>query len=325
MMSREDVVKQRTSEPGAQVDDPDHLLDDWYHHYKESRKRPRHSLAPSNDRLGIEPGVSHGQQRKCPTRKPLTIELAVDGKDKPYSEPSTLQLEACVSLTIKPLKQLFWTKELGTIRNCFLTELITKEVRTNKNGTAFEARFPEEDIKKIDRLFFQDLMGPASFDRLSELLKAYNTELTTDNEGGSVAVANRAAEIAKDTKVALSIRKYFWILEKQQRALAEEQGPLLHLHQLVTSLALLEEHEHLCFLAENRDAGIIAFLEAYGGKGKVGVCWKDRVCEYTRDFYNHKHPSKLNNDLRNWRQVRHLVDDFGEGILPLLPQGAIGR
>jgi hypothetical protein len=182
----------------------------------------------------------------------------------------------------------------------------------------------ETDISALVYFFFHDVFGSQCQKRIYELLDEIAIKEGRKAPPNHVAASQRADQRALDTKLPLEVRTFFSRYSTWQKGetntLAQDTTM-----QTIRSYDLYSSWQALRDIASGDECSKLRqFLVSQGFEQSVGVDIRSCILRYLSRELDVSRNS-LNNHLQNQSGIYYLVQEFGKGILVLLPKVAAYR
>lgn len=238
-------------------------------------------------------------------------------------KPSDISSE--VTRRSKPSVNLALTEEvdidaLVAVRDAFSRDVRAIEVTMMKNRKSQpNQKFSEVHVAEITHLFFGEMIGSAGLSRLRSIISVYNDCPPGEMDRGLGARAEKLA-MAEDF-TPLSIRRFFGVMSRLDAKKVNTNTHLSQLHQIRSNLDLGDKFLILRTAVDQGDKVMLKFLRDKNYNTSRGVTWVTCVVRYLSEALEVKN-DKLWNLIQASLGIRELVNEFGEGILPLIPSTA---
>ncbi len=213
------------------------------------------------------------------------------------------------------------TEQLEKVRNAFFQELVKMRVKVTADNRTKVVGFAQDEAAEITNFFFVEMMGPKALGRLGSLVRLYTAELDDGMDRGAAARAQTLAEMADNP---LSIRRFFNAFSKAQSTRTSSTSGLAHMHQITLSINLLEQYGGLRRMAAGKDPALLAFLKGRNYSTRRGRGWQSCIVQFLAESLEIS-PTTLQNTCQSALGVAALTDQFGNGIIPVLPLGVMNR
>jgi hypothetical protein len=210
------------------------------------------------------------------------------------------------------------TEALAGMRDRFIEAVRKLKPEVKRDNKSEVKPFSEAELVEIANFFFGEVMGPASLARLRSLISFYNQET---EHGLDVGVSARAASLAGEEETPHPLREFFMSFSKAEAAQVSKTSVFGQINQTVLGLELHRHYNELRSLARTGDPALLAFLRAQGQRTRKGVGWQSCVINYLAASLETT-PTILQNTCQTAQGVAGLVEQFGPGIIVLLPAGA---
>ncbi len=212
-------------------------------------------------------------------------------------------------------------QHLSAARDVFLEKLEKMKVKVATNNSQKTVGFTAGEAVEIANFFFAEMMGPKALGRLGGLIRLYSLK---DEDGMDHGVAARAHALSKMDENPAPIRAFYHAFSSAQSTHIHSSSGLAHMAQIGSSLRLLERYNRLRDLAAAKDTDLIGFLRGRGYSTRRGVNWQSCIVKYLADSLEIPN-STLQNRCQAAQGVAALKDQFGNGIIPVLPIGTMNR
>jgi len=207
---------------------------------------------------------------------------------------------------------------LSEMMKRFFQELrrLSMEVRTNNKLET--KKFTDDEAVDITNFFFTEMMGPRCLGRISSLIRHYNKHGEYGIDKGAAA---RAEALAQDPDTPASIRRFFGAFSKVERAKMGASSVFGQLQHAELNLDLLHQFNALKTMVQDSNKQLMDFLKKNGYSTAKGVSWQSLIITYLADALQIDNIA-LRNNTQSAQGIAALVDQFGFGILTVLPPGA---
>ncbi len=210
---------------------------------------------------------------------------------------------------------------LATIREDFFHELCNLKVRISKDNKMVTEQFAIEEALEITNFFFTEMMGGQAINRLSTLIQYYSG---IDDMGLDRGAAARAAVLAQNSTTPLSLRVFFGSFSKMTETYSNDSSALYYIRQCIASFDLLDRFNKIKTIAHQRDRTLVTFLTDNGYTTKRGVSMQSCIINYLADSLDIS-VTNLKNSCQMALGVTGLIEEFGLGVITLLPRGTMNK
>ena len=207
------------------------------------------------------------------------------------------------------------------MRDAVYEDVVGLKIWVTKDSKRQLINIPPKQAVEIINFIFIDIMGPGALNRLRTLVKFY---ITYHERGSDKGAAARAALLASDLDSPSYIRRFFGAYSKVERSRNHPSHVYAALQATRLNLELLEKYTELREMVQERDAGLLDFLEGSGFRPSKGVSWTSCIINYLASKLKIS-TTILQNTCQSAQGVKGLVDQFGPGIITVLPPGAMSR
>ncbi len=260
------------------------------------------STSDPEDVAEVEDALSRGEGDE-------TAPTAVPKRARAAAGPITLGISSEFGVERLLEARDAFRRDVGELR---LT--ITKYKKVYKNQ-----RFTPGEIDEITDLFFGEIIGPLGLNRLISLITLYQQENEGEPDRGA---GQRAERLTMDHHIPQIVRRFFGAFREAEAGKINTSSNLFQLHQMRKNITLLEKFNQLKAEAENGNAVVRSFLAQQGYQTKKGVTWTSCVFRYIKDSLEIQKDAALWNSVQAALGIKELVQSFGYGILPLIPNSA---
>jgi hypothetical protein len=212
-------------------------------------------------------------------------------------------------------------------RDKFFAAVHCLTVKIKKNNKNIIKEITEEEAVDITNFFFGQIMGRPALSRLSSLVQSYNKHSDGEPDKG---VSERADEAAKNTKHA-TLKHFFATMGAVTRASRPNNSIIQQIYHLHTLKDLAEAYmkliaevstKKLTAMGKEKKKRLLEELESQGYSTDIGQGWKTAVNKYICDKLGYTQ-TILTNKVQSGKVVQALVDEFGTGIIPVIPIGGL--
>lgn len=212
-------------------------------------------------------------------------------------------------------------------RDKFFAAIHGLTVEMKKNNKNIIKEITEEEAVDITNFFFNQIMGKPAYNRLSSLVRSYNEHDDGEPDKG---ISERADEAAKNTKHA-TLKYFFTTMGAVTRAGRPNNSIIQQIYHLHVLKDLAEAYMKLIAevstkkqtaVGKEKRKRLLEELESQGYGTDVGQGWKTAVNKYICDKLGYTQ-TILSNKLQSGKVVQALVDEFGTGIVPVIPTGGL--
>ncbi len=213
------------------------------------------------------------------------------------------------------------TGRLQTVRDSFFRKLLGMRAPVMIDNKEQMAGFDEEEAVDITNFFFVEMMGPNAIHRLRSLIRSYSTDHPDGLDQGAAA---RARTLSLMDENPLSIRRFYIAFSRAQSTRTSPNSGLGRMYQVRLSMALLDQYNSLRRMAAQKDPALLNFLRGRGYQTERGVGWQSCTVRCLAESLEVS-PTILQNICQSAQGVAALAEHFGNGILAILPVGAMNR
>jgi len=186
-----------------------------------------------------------------------------------------------------------------------------------KSNKPFRFQFHGPEVVELTNFLFSDLIGRKARARITALLQSY-TKPTSDPQEQA-----ETAEKSRDTPD--EFRNLFGTLSRALPSASKNRDShMTYIHQMYNTLAFLEDYNTRRMQAINKDESFIAILDRYGLKAQAGWSVLVRFLKYFNQQIGWT-KTEHRNFIQGAQALSTLTDEFGHGILVLLPPGSNRR
>jgi len=212
-------------------------------------------------------------------------------------------------------------------RDNFFAAVHGLTVKMKKNNKKIIKKITEEEAIDITNFFFNQVMGKPAYNRLSSLVRSYNEHDDGEPDKG---LSERADEAAKNTKHA-TLKHFFTTMGAVTRASRPNNSiiqQIYHLHMLkdlaeaYMKLIVEVSTEKPTAMGKEKKKRLLEEFESQGYGTDIGQGWKTAVNKYICDKLGYTQ-TILSNKVQSGKVVQTLVDEFGTGIVPVIPTGGL--
>ena len=202
----------------------------------------------------------------------------------------------------------------------FYQELQCLQINEKKNNVLVTSQIHLADITTLTRFFFHDVFGAGCQKRMFLLLDAIALQNPHHKSTATIA-----AEKATDTTLPTEVQVFFADYSRWHMEEAKHVGIESTVANTVRSFELYNSFFQLREKAVGPAGGQLQeFLREQGFTTSVGVDIRTCILKYlSREL--HIAPGQLNNALQAQQGIFQLAQQFGKGILVLLPKIASHR
>jgi hypothetical protein len=237
------------------------------------------------------------------------------------SDVSDVSPESLLSRLTLAMTPDVGTGDLARMQQAFFRSLVRVKVKVSINNKKETVGFDNQEAVDITNFFFGEMMGASALGRLSSLIRFYSSDYSDGIDKGAAA---RAALLADNAETPISILRFFGAFSKAQQSRNSTSTHFAQMQQTNFALDLLHQFNTLRQMAHDRDSGLLKFLQRHGFITKRGVTWPSCIINYLATSLDIS-AVILQNTSQAAQGVAGLVEQFGPGIVTILPPGAMNK
>jgi hypothetical protein len=184
-----------------------------------------------------------------------------------------------------------------------------------RDNRAYELSFTQTEAEKITSIFFNKFMGKANANRINALKALFHQKSVNYIDGSTLG---RARIASRSASAIPSVQRFFELFSRSIAADHEGSADITLLEMHIGQVTLVEVYEEASKLAKEGDPAMVKFLKDQRFETRKGVGHKDLLHKYFANTLGIR-PKALTSAIQACQSVKDLKEEFGWGILPLIP------